>query len=174
MLDIILLIFITIVGWFAPAQMNNESATSALFLPNTTTTASVIYVIDGDTIDVKIGTSTMITRVRYIGIDTPETRPQNSNLPECGSSAATEANKKLVAGKSVLLLIDNNPLDPYGRLLAYVFVGDNFINQELLREGYATTLSIKPNLRYQTEFSKLRNQAKSAKVGNWLTCSDWH
>lgn len=141
---------------------------------NTTTTGVVTRVIDGDTIDVVLGTSTQTTRIRYIGINTPELYPKYSQESECGSREAAAANETLVKQKTVTVITDVDAFDTYGRLLAYVYVGDMFINKELLIQGYATTLFIKPNIQYRSEFTQLRDVAETAQIGNWKICPDWH
>jgi len=94
--------------------------------------AQVTRVVDGDTIEVSIGGT--LYRVRYIGIDTPETvapdRPVGCYGPE-----ASAANKALVEGKTVTLEKDVSDVDQYGRLLRYVYVGSTFVNAELVRQG---------------------------------------
>jgi len=144
------------------------------FAPNVTSTGSVTYVLDGDTIDVRIGTSTKSTRVRYIGVNTPEPYPKNSRNPECGSHEATVANRELVSGQTVTLVTDADPFDSYNRVLAYVYVGEIFVNEELVRRGYATTLSINPNTRHRSLFTDRRAEAKAERLGNWQTCPNWN
>ena len=55
--------------------------------------------------------------------------------------------------------------DVYGRLLAYVYVGDEFVNAELVRRGYARTLTIPPNTRYAELFDRLA--ARGRRRGSW-------
>lgn len=138
-----------------------------------TSTAIVTHIVDGDTIDVQIGTSTKSVRVRYIGINTPEPHGKDNSTAQCGSYEATAANRVLVDGKTVTLVTDRDPYDPYDRLLAYVYVDGVFVNEELVVQGYATTLSIKPNTRYRSLFEQSRNEAKTKRLGNWQTCPLW-
>ena len=140
------------------------------FVPAATTTATVVQVIDGDTIDVEIKGSTKTTRVRYIGIDTPE--PYAEGVPECGSEAASLRNQELVSGQAVTLIPGTDPHDKYGRLLAYVYVGDIFVNETLIREGYATLMMIQPNTLYQNHFNNLYKNARQEKIGIWATCAN--
>lgn len=147
---------------------------SEVDVPHVSVSAVVTRVIDGDTIDVIVGTSTKTTRVRYIGIDTPELYPKYATEPECGSKEAAVANAQLVTDKIVVLVTDADPFDTYGRLLAYVYVGDIFVNQELLTQGFATTLFVKPNTSYRKEFTVLRTVAKTAQIGNWKNCPAWN
>jgi len=157
---------------FSPVSSTLE--TTSLSLPHSTTTAEVLHIIDGDTIDVRFSLSTVTTRVRYIGINTPEPYPKDSSMEECGSREATAANRALVAAQTVTLVTDADPFDSYNRLLAYVYVGEIFVNEELVRRGYATTLSINPNTRHRNLFTDRRDEAKAERLGNWQTCPNWN
>jgi micrococcal nuclease len=130
---------------------------------------TVVTVIDGDTIDVTLEGSRDVVRVRYIGIDTPE--PYATKIPECGSSEATERNKELVKNKTVTIIPGTDPTDDYGRLLAYVYVDDMFVNETLVREGYAQVMMIKPNVQFRNHFTTLYNQARESKLGIWSVCN---
>lgn len=114
-------------------------------------------VIDGDTIELADG-----EHVRYIGMDTPEMRPV-----EAYAKAATEANRELVEGKTVRLVLDVEKRDRYGRLLAYVYVDGTFVNAELVRRGLAQVATYPPNVRHQDHFLKLQRQAREAGRGLW-------
>lgn len=100
------------------------------------TSAIVTGVVDGDTIDISIKGLTF--RVRYLGIDTPETRNPETGI-EPGGKQASLRNRELVGGERVTLVSDPNDADkdPYGRWLRYVIVGDIFVNYQLVREGLA-------------------------------------
>ncbi|GAB4343149.1 MAG: hypothetical protein Kow0099_21320 [Candidatus Abyssubacteria bacterium] len=98
-------------------------------------------VIDGDTIVVKLSGGNE-GKVRYIGIDTPETKHPNKGVQYYGREA-TEANTRLVDGKEVELETDVQRWDRYGRLLAYVYVGDVFVNERLVRDGFARVSTLR-------------------------------
>lgn len=134
-----------------------------------TTTAYVTNVIDGDTIDVRLEGQSSTIRVRYIGIDTPE--PYATKIPECGSAEATNRNKKLVSGQTISLVPGLDPYDKYNRLLAYVYVGDVFVNESLVTDGYATVLMMAPNTMYKKQFSDAYHSASMLKRGIWAICS---
>ncbi|MFH1837363.1 MAG: thermonuclease family protein [Candidatus Omnitrophota bacterium] len=124
-------------------------------------------VIDGDTIELWNG-----ERVRYIGVDTPETNKIKNGIwifdPEPYSVEAKAFNKDLVEGKEVSLEFDTEKLDKYGRLLAYVKTHDGLmVNEELLRSGLARTLFIFPNLRYLEEFKSIQEEARRSDRGLW-------
>lgn len=127
-----------------------------------TTEGVVIRVIDGDTIDVREADG-KIARIRYIGINTPELRPS----PECGAASSTARNRELVADKTVTLISGPGVSDQYGRGLAYVYVGNTFVNQTLIAEGWASLMMIPPNTAYQSTFEILETVARSNKQGIW-------
>lgn len=131
--------------------------------------AMVTRVVDGDTIKVQVGGAT--ERVRYIGIDTPETVKPNSPV-ECYGRAASDFNKRLVDGEAVTLTFDVEQRDRYGRLLAYVRRARDglLVNDELVRRGYATTLTIPPNVRYAELFRAAQRSAREAGRGLWASC----
>lgn len=126
--------------------------------------ATVVSVVDGDTIHVSISGRAYV--VRYIGMDAPETvapgRPAGCMGPE-----ASAANKALVQGKTVFLEKDVSETDRYGRLLRYVYVGDLFVNAELVRQGYAQVSTFPPDVKYQSLFLQLQQEARNAKRGLW-------
>jgi micrococcal nuclease len=129
----------------------------------------VVRVVDGDTIHVRVDGRD--ERVRYIGIDTPEDVKPDTPV-QCYARAAAAANGRLVGGREVRLVFDAEPRDRYGRLLAYVFRGDDglFVNAELVRDGFARTLTIPPNVRYARRFAGLVTQARRAGRGLWRAC----
>jgi len=121
-------------------------------------------VVDGDTIHVKFGER--VEKVRYIGVNTPEVHhPTKGEEP--GGREAMEANRRLVAGRRVRLETDVQARDRYGRLLAYVWVGDVMVNAELVRQGYAQVMTVPPNVRHQELFVKLQREAREAGRGLW-------
>ena len=125
---------------------------------------TVVRVVDGDTNHVRIGAR--VEKVRYIGVNTPEVHhPTKGEEP--GGREAAEVNRRLVEGQAVRLELDVQERDRYGRLLAYVWIGDLMINAELLRLGYAQVMTIPPNVRYQEVFLKLQREAREAGRGLW-------
>lgn len=125
---------------------------------------TVVRVVDGDTVQVRIGDH--VERVRYIGMDTPEVHhPRRGEEP--GGREATAVNRDLVLGRAVRLELDVRTRDRYGRLLAYVWVGDVMVNAELVRRGYAQVMTVPPNVRYQTLFLRLQREAREAGRGLW-------
>lgn len=120
---------------------------------------AVVRVVDGDTIVVGIG-GPRGTKVRLIGIDTPERN-------ECFYRAATRRMRALVDGKRVRLQRDRSETDRYGRLLRYVYVGDVFVNAVMVSEGYANAATYPPDVTHALEFVKLERVARAAKRGLW-------
>ncbi len=120
--------------------------------------AIVIRVIDGDTIEVLLNRLTY--RVRYIGVDTPETY-------EPCYDEATAANRTLVGGQTVTLVKDISETDRYGRLLRYVYVGDVFVNAELAAGGYAQASTYPPDVAHADLFAALAAEARAAGRGCW-------
>ena len=84
---------------------------------------------------------------------------------------ASAKNKELVGGGTVGLEKDVSETDKYGRLLRYVYMGDLFINQELVAQGYATAVSYPPDIKYQDKFRQSEQQARSSNKGLWGTCN---
>jgi micrococcal nuclease len=131
----------------------------------TSLTGWVYFVIDGDTIIVVVNGQRL--KVRYLGMNCPEVTKDGHYDPEPGALEAWEANKKLVDGKTIRMDLDLQRFDKYGRLLAYVYVGDRMVNVELLRQGYAQVMKIPPNVKFASEFRRLERQARKAQVGLW-------
>jgi micrococcal nuclease len=125
-------------------------------------TATVVKIIDGDTIDVSI--DGRVQRVRYIGIDTPEIAHNSNQVDEPYGQEATTRNSVLVSGKTVRLEKDVSDTDG-SRLLRYVYVGDLFVNAELVRLGLAKAAPYPPDTKLAGLFANLENQAKANKVG---------
>ncbi|HKQ67080.1 MAG TPA: thermonuclease family protein [Methylomirabilota bacterium] len=125
---------------------------------------TVVRVVDGDTIHVQL--ADRVEKVRYIGLDSPEIHhPVKGEEP--GGRAAATVNRGLVESRRVRLELDVRTRDRWGRLLAYVWVGDTMINAELIRLGYAHVMTVPPNVRYQELFVKLQREAREDGRGLW-------
>ncbi|NQT47084.1 MAG: thermonuclease family protein [Candidatus Omnitrophica bacterium] len=133
----------------------------SLFLCKWDKVYRVERVIDGDTILLTNG-----WRVRYIGIDTPETKHPKKDVEYMGREAM-EFNRQLVEGKPIALEFDVEKHDKYDRILAYVRAGDTFVNAELVREGYAKVYTFPPNVKYNKLFLSLQREARKNKRGLW-------
>lgn len=117
---------------------------------------TVTRVVDGDTIEVEI--DDVVYDVRYVGVNTPE-----RDEPCYGD--ATAANRDLVQGQQVRLVQDESDTDRFDRLLRYVYVGDTFVNEELVRQGYAEAVLYQPDDREFDNFRSLEGQAAGAGLG---------
>lgn len=136
---------------------NLEGTPTPVPPPGDAETFRVKKVVDGDTIVLEDG-----TKVRYIGLNTPERgRPFYEE--------ATDANRKLVENKGVRLEFDVVEIDRYGRTLAYVFEGEIFVNLELLRQGYANVFTVPPDVKYEELFREAEREAREAERGLWAT-----
>lgn len=129
-----------------------------------TTVVQVGRVLDGDTIELIDG-----RRVRYIGIDTPEIGDVRTTI-KCFAQEAKEENVRLVEGKTVRLEKDISETDKYGRLLRYVYVGDVFINDYLVRQGFARIDTVPPDVKFQQQFLGAEREARESKRGLWSSC----
>lgn len=132
-------------------------------------------VVDGDTLLLESG-----ERVRLIGIDTPEMHEsdklyrdahrtqQDIHAIQKMGRRAWEFTKNLVEGKRVSLEFDVEKYDKYDRLLAYVYLTDEtFVNAKIVEEGYASLMTISPNVKYADLFLKLYHQARENRRGLW-------
>lgn len=126
----------------------------------------VVSVTDGDTFEINYnGTK---TKVRLIGVDTPESVHPNSKKNNEYGEEASKYTKSLLEGKTVKLEFDVSPKDKYGRLLAYVYLEDGeMLNEKLLKEGYAQVATYPPNVKYVENFKELQKEARENKVGFW-------
>lgn len=135
--------------------------------PETLTPAQVVRVVDGDTIDVVIEGQRY--RVRYIGIDTPESVDPRRPV-ECFGREASQRNKELVEGKTVYLEKDVSETDRYGRLLRYVWADGEMVNARLVEEGYATVSTYPPDVKHAELLARLQAEAQEAGRGLWGAC----
>lgn len=117
----------------------------------------VVRVIDGDTIVVEL--DGMDEHVRYIGIDTPEMDDERPAIRR-RAVAAKAANLRLVGGRRVRLELDAERRDRYGRLLAYVWVGDTLVNEALVQAGHAAPYTVPPNVKYVDRFLDAARDAR--------------
>ena len=138
-------------------------------IPNTQTHTevsmrTVARIIDGDTIELDDGST-----VRYIGIDTPEVYPKRN----CYGSEAAAYNTELILGKNVRLVSDVSNTDKYSRLLRYVYLEDGtFVNEKLVREGYAHARSYPPDIAQQQTLRDAEREAQTERRGLWRACEN--
>jgi micrococcal nuclease len=135
----------------------------------------VAQVYDGDTVRLNSG-----EKVRLIGIDTPELHDNpktRRDMERTGKDMATitrlgerawHFSKSLLDGQEIKLEFDVVQRDKYGRLLAYVYLSDGrFVNEEIIKNGYAYPMTIPPNVRYADKFLALFEAAVDQKLGLW-------
>lgn len=148
----------------APITTSLPSRTETPISSSVSGTFKVTRVIDGDTIEIEGG-----EKVRYIGMDTPETVDPRKPV-QCFGVEASKKNKELVEGKTVRLEKDSTDRDKYSRLLRYVWVDDLFVNLELVKQGFASSYSYPPDIKYQKEFLAAETEAREAERGLWKAC----
>ncbi len=123
-------------------------------------------VVDGDTVELASG-----EKVRLIGIDTPETVDPRKSV-QCFGKEAKEFTRSLLENQWVRLETDIEPKDKYGRTLAYVYRDELFVNDTIIREGYAHVMTIPPNVRYAEVFRESQQFARVQNKGLWSACED--
>jgi micrococcal nuclease len=132
-------------------------------LTGETVAATVLDVIDGDTIDVAIGG--VEERIRYPAINSPE-------RGACLEDEATAANAEFLAGKTVVLERDPEgpDRDRYGRLLRYVWADNALVDFHLVGLGLAEVQTQYPQKKYLERLLAVQSAARSAGVGVWGLC----
>lgn len=131
-----------------------------------TYTATVNYVVDGDTINLTndvLGTRS----VRLLSIDTPETNYNGESQGHHATDASNYLKQLLPSGTKITLETDVTEKDSYGRLLAHVFKGTQDINKEMLLKGHAVTYYIWANMKYFNDYRTAMQQARQAGLGIW-------
>ncbi len=124
--------------------------------------ATVQRVVDGDTFELSTG-----EKVRLIGVDTPETVKPNHPVEPYGKEAS-DFSKQWLTGQTVTLKFDVEPYDKYKRLLAYMYLQDGtFVNEKLVREGYARIMTIPPNVAQADLFLQAEREARKNNRGLW-------
>jgi micrococcal nuclease len=136
--------------------------------------ATVVRVIDGDTIVVHIAGRDENTRI--LGIDTPETHKPDTPVECYGPEASDRLAALLPKGTTIRLVRDVDPRDRYGRLLAYVYRDADglFVNLTMVTEGFAGTLAISPNFAHRGELEAAATSAQFAHRGLWQACGGNH
>jgi micrococcal nuclease len=124
--------------------------------------ATVQRVVDGDTLLLPDH-----TRVRLIGVNAPESVKPDSPVEPFGPEAS-DFTKHFIAEGDVRLEFDKERLDQYGRTLAYVWVGDQLLNEELLRAGLARwEKQYHYSDQKKARFRRAEQEARNAKRGIW-------
>lgn len=124
----------------------------------------VTKVIDGDTFEIETG-----EKVRLIGVNTPESVDPRRKV-QCFGKEADNFTKSNLEGKFVKLEKDISEVDKYGRLLRYVWLDGNMVNEELVKQGFAQVSTYPPDVKYKDKFITAQNFARENKIGLWSKC----
>lgn len=161
LLMILLLLIGQHYGWFEPAKQTIIQNQPGLY--------SIVRFDDGDTIQVDMNGKT--EKIRFIGVDTPETHDPRKAV-QCFGFAAAEFTKNLIGDSPVRLEADplNTNRDRYDRLLRYVYLPDGtLINAEIIKQGYGFAYTSFPFGKIE-EFKQLQQEAQQANRGLWASC----
>jgi micrococcal nuclease len=157
-------------SWRVRPRVQGDGAPVAWSAPATFTTpgggelqVQVANVLSGDTIEVLF--AGRLQQVRYLGIAAPAVNP-----PACYGAQAAARNSELVEGQTVRLVRDVSDTDAQGRLLRWVFVGNRFVNAELVRGGYARAQVAEPDTRFAAEIQNHQAAAQAVRAGLWGAC----
>ncbi len=153
----------------APLVESISSATDSAVVGIQGEQVTIIKVIDGDTVEIDKG-----IKVRLLGIDTPETKDPRRPVGCFGKEAAAETNR-LLEGNIVILEKDVSDKDKYKRLLRYIYLPLEsgqvlFVNDYLIREGFAKALNYPPDVKYNEQLREAESKAKEFKKGMWGRC----
>ena len=131
---------------------------------------TVTHVVDGDTIEVRVGGH--VEKVRLLGIDTPETKDPRKPVQCFGEEASAHTADLLPVGTEVRLVGDVEDRDRYDRVLAYVYRARDglFVNLELARGGYADLLTYPPNVAHTAALQAAVSEARRDQRGLWQAC----
>lgn len=143
--------------------------------------AKVVRVVDGDTLKVMI--DGQIVNVRLIGIDTPESKTNKKakkdaarssqdikTIVSLGKAAASFTKSIIKPGDLVDIEQDVQPRDRYGRLLVYVYLkSGKMLNEEIIAAGFASVMTIPPNVRHQARFLRAYQAAREERRGLWAS-----
>lgn len=136
----------------------------------------VVGHVDGDTLDIafEVEGRAVVERVRLIGVDTPETKKPNTPVECFGPEASARLVDLLPVGSYVVADRDVEARDDYGRLLAYVRRATDgvLVNETLVREGFARTLFIAPNLALESVLRTAERSARAEGRGLWSACAE--
>ncbi|MBN1330964.1 MAG: thermonuclease family protein [Candidatus Heimdallarchaeota archaeon] len=156
---LIFLFTFTIIN-FSCSSKSGKRTNNVKFFP-------VTKVIDGDTFWIDDG-SEKGQKIRLIGVDAPESRNVFKKVVGYYGKESKEYMTTLLAGKNVRLEYDVDPLDQYGRTLAYVYLQDGtFVNAELVKQGYGMIMTVPPNVKYADIFLTLQQEARENNRGLW-------
>ena len=131
----------------------------------------VDYVVDGDTFYCTPDGTSDSVKVRMIGMDTPEIA--HDDPADCYGNNAWAYSKEALTGRLAWLTFDEDPTDTYDRTLAYVIrdtTEAGFVNRHLVRQGYATPLTVQPNDSFKADIQADADAAEAERLGLWTAC----
>ena len=148
-------------------------------VPSVFQSATVIRVVDGDTAIVNVDGSEF--KLRFIGVDTPETVHPSKPVEYYGKEASNFTKDILFEGREIYLEKDVSDLDRYGRMLRYIWlelpedqenpsdfdIENKMFNAILVKNGYAQVSTFPPDVKYQDRFVELERIAKGNDLGLW-------
>ena len=147
----------TSLGAFQPAQSGN----------NTNVFFRIHRVVDGDTFWL-INAKGEKEKIRFIGIDAPEAKNYGKKVKQYYGKESTNFLTNYLKGKKVRLEYDVQKHDQYGRTLAYVYLEDGtFLNEYLIKNGYAKVVTFPPNVKYHRQFVIAERYARQHQLGMW-------
>lgn len=164
-----LLVAVVMVGAAVASQLTQQPAQSGTAQSIPAGSYRVTFFVDGDTIAVDMGGHE--ERIRFIGVDTPETHKPNTPV-QCFGPEASDYTKQLIGTKPVRLVADpeGDNRDRYDRLLRYVYLPDNtLVDQKLISDGYGFAYVSFPFSK-RAEFAAAQVEAQNAKRGLWARC----
>lgn len=159
----------------APAPAPTQIA--AVGIPAGANHASVVRVVDGDTVRVRVTAAGGVLppgehRVRLLGIDTPEMNV-GSGGPECGAVEAAAFLESLLDGAAVWLQPDHDDRDRFDRPLRYIWTRDGtFVNRAVVAAGHGHAVMFEPNDRYWDVLRSVEAEARAADEGMWGACAN--
>lgn len=123
--------------------------------------------VDGDTAKIILNNNEIT--IRFLAIDTPETKHPNKEEEHFGNIASDYTCDILKKAKKINIEYDNNSdiLDKYNRHLVWIFVDDELLQAKLIEKGYAKTAYLYNNYKYTNQLLKLENIAKNNQLGIW-------
>lgn len=145
-------------GFFTGRRATLQSSNDSVYV-------KVVRVIDGDTVEIEGG-----ERVRYLGVGSPESVDPQKPV-QCFGHEAKQKNKELVEGKVVRLERGTKERDRFCRILAYVWVENNMVNIDLIKQGYARKYLLPRDSPYKQKFIDAELEAESEKRGMWRFCT---
>lgn len=140
-------------------------------IPSPAQTGSKWYqvskIVDGDTFWI-INAKGENEKIRLIGVDAPESRKSGKKETGFYGKESKIYLEQILTGRKVRLEYDVSKYDRYKRTLAYVYLENGtFLNAHLIKNGYASVMTVPPNVRFADQFVQLQKEAREKKRGLW-------